>query len=83
MKWQSRIPQDSILDLPESSVTRQVIISAVLRFSTATQRQMPRVCSVLGACIKSGDVITLICEGEDEEEAMEAMIKAIDDGLGE
>ena len=32
---------------------------------------------------KSGDVITLICEGEDEEEAMEAMIKAIDDGLGE
>ena len=41
------------------------------------------VLSVLGACIKSGDVITLICEGEDEEEAMEAMIKAIDDGLGE
>ena len=41
------------------------------------------VLSVLGACIKSGDVITLICEGEDEEAAMEAMIKAIDDGLGE
>ena len=41
------------------------------------------VLSVLGACIKSGDVITLICEGEDEEEAMEAMIKPIDDGLGE
>ena len=40
-------------------------------------------CSVVGACIKSGDVIKLICEGEDEEEAMEAMIKAIDDGLGE
>ena len=28
------------------SATRQVIISAVLRFSTVTQQQMPRVCSV-------------------------------------
>ena len=27
------------------------------------------VLSVLGACIKSGDEIELICEGEDEEEA--------------
>lgn len=41
------------------------------------------VLSVLGACIKSGDVITLICDGKDEEEAMEAMIGAIEDGLGE
>lgn len=28
------------------------------------------VLSVLGACIKSGDEIELICEGEDEEEAL-------------
>lgn len=41
------------------------------------------VLSVLGACIKKGDEITLICDGEDEEEAMEAMLKAIHDGLGE
>lgn len=41
------------------------------------------VLSVLGACIKKGDEITLICEGEDEEEAMEAMLQAIADGLGE
>ena len=27
------------------------------------------VLSVLGACIKSGDEITIICEGEDEETA--------------
>lgn len=39
--------------------------------------------SVLGACIKRGDEIELICEGEDEEEALEAMIKIIEDGLGE
>ena len=28
------------------------------------------VLSVLGACIKSGDEITIICEGEDEEVAI-------------
>ena len=41
------------------------------------------VLSVLGACIKKGDEIELICEGTDEEEALEAMVKAIEDGLGE
>ncbi len=39
--------------------------------------------SVLGACIKRGDEIELICEGEDEKEALEAMVKIIEDGLGE
>ena len=39
--------------------------------------------SVLGACIKRGDEIELICEGEDENEALEAMVKIIEDGLGE
>ena len=41
------------------------------------------VLSVLGACIKSGDEIEMICEGEDEEEALAAMIAAIESGLGE
>ena len=41
------------------------------------------VLSVLGACIKSGDEIELICEGEDEEEALKAIVEAIEDGLGE
>jgi len=41
------------------------------------------VLSVLGACIKSGDEITLICEGEDEKEALEALISYIESGLGE
>ena len=39
--------------------------------------------SVLGACIKRGDEIELICEGIDEEEALEAMIQIIEGGLGE
>ncbi|MBQ8804721.1 MAG: HPr family phosphocarrier protein [Tyzzerella sp.] len=41
------------------------------------------VLSVLGACIKRGDEIELICEGEDEEEALATMVKIIEDGLGE
>lgn len=41
------------------------------------------VLSVLGACIKSGDEITLICEGEDEKEALDALIAYIESGLGE
>ncbi len=41
------------------------------------------VLSVLGACIKSGDEITLICEGEDEKEALDSLIAYIESGLGE
>ena len=41
------------------------------------------VLSVLGACVKPGQALTLICEGEDEEQALEHMVQAIADGLGE
>lgn len=41
------------------------------------------VLSVLGACIKSGDEITLICEGEDEKEALDSLVTYIESGLGE
>lgn len=41
------------------------------------------VLSVLGACIKSGDSIEFICEGEDEEEALKAVVGAVESGLGE
>lgn len=41
------------------------------------------VLSVLGACIKSGDEIELICEGANEEEALREMVKVVESGLGE
>ena len=41
------------------------------------------VLSVLGACIKCGDEITLNCEGEDEEKALSALSEFIKNGLGE
>ncbi|MGN1166056.1 MAG: HPr family phosphocarrier protein [Lachnospiraceae bacterium] len=41
------------------------------------------VLGVLGACIKKGDEIVIICDGDGEEEALKAMIEAIESGLGE
>ena len=41
------------------------------------------VLSVLGACIKSGDSIEFVCEGEDEEDALAAVVYAVESGLGE
>jgi len=41
------------------------------------------VLSVLGACIKSGCEIELICEGEDEKIALQAMVEIVENGLGE
>ena len=39
--------------------------------------------SVLGACVKSGDEITFICEGPDEEKALADMVALVESGLGE
>ena len=41
------------------------------------------VLSVLGACVKSGDEVEFVCEGEDEKEALKTIIEAIESGLGE
>ena len=41
------------------------------------------VLSVLGACIKSGDTIEFVCEGDDEEQALQAVVAAVESGLGE
>ncbi len=41
------------------------------------------VLSVLGACVKCGDEIELVCEGDDEAEALAALVTAVETGLGE
>ena len=48
-----------------------------------TSANAKSVLSVLGACVKSGDEIEIFCDGTDEEEALEAMISAVESGLGE
>ncbi len=39
--------------------------------------------SVLAACVKQQDEITLTCDGEDEAEAMDALVGLIESGLDE
>ena len=56
------------------------LITFTFRGNTANAKS---VLSVLGACIKSGSEIELICEGEDEEEALCAVVEAVENGLGE
>lgn len=41
------------------------------------------VLSVLGACVKCGDEIEFVCDGEDEKEALNALVAVVEDGLGE
>ena len=58
----------------------QSLITFQYRNNTANAKS---VLSVLGACIKSGDEIEFTCEGEDEVEALKAMVDAVESGLGE
>lgn len=41
------------------------------------------VLSVLGAGVRSGSELEFVCEGKDEQEALNAMIVLIENGLGE
>ena len=56
------------------------LVTFSFRENTANAKS---VLSVLGACVKCGDEITFVCEGEDEQEALTALVKAVEDGLGE
>lgn len=58
----------------QSSITYRV------RNTTANAKS---VLSVLGSCVKAGDEIEIICSGPDEAEALDAMVLAIKNGLGE
>ena len=66
--------------LCKEAVKYQALITFNFKGGTANAKS---VLSVLGACIKSGDSIEFVCEGEDEEVALAAMLKAVADGLGE
>lgn len=39
------------------------------------------VLSVLAACVKYGDEIEIICEGDDEEKALSSITKLIENGM--
>ena len=56
------------------------LITFTFRENTANAKS---VLSVLGACVKCGDEITIICEGADEQEALKSLVQEIESGLGE
>lgn len=55
-------------------------ISFRVRSTTANAKS---VLSVLGACVKCGEQIEFFCDGPDEKDALSAMVKLVEDGLGE
>ena len=66
--------------LCKTAIQFESSISFTHNESTANAKS---VLSVLGACVKCGDNITLRCEGADEEEAMQKLVRLIEGGLGE
>ena len=67
-------------NLCKEAMKYKSMIKFQFRETTANAKS---VLSVLGACVKSGDEITLICEGEDEQEALDALVAAVESGMGE
>lgn len=39
--------------------------------------------NVLSACVTCGTTVTIVCDGEQEEEALREIVLAVEDGLGE
>ena len=66
--------------LCKEAMNFQSLITFNYRGNTANAKS---VLGVLGACIKTGDEIELVCDGEDEEQALRSLIKIIDEGFGE
>lgn len=58
----------------------QSLITFTFQDTTANAKS---VLSVLGACVKCGDEIEIVCEGSDEREALETLVSLIEQGLGE
>ena len=53
-------------------------VTFLIRNTTANAKS---ILSILGACVKEGDEIELVCEGEGEEEALKAMNAIVEHGL--
>lgn len=66
--------------LCKEAIQFKSLITFSFRETTANAKS---VLSVLGACVKAGDEITLCCEGEDEQDALNRLVEVIEAGLGE
>lgn len=66
--------------LCNKAIMFQSLITFKFKNTTANAKS---VLSVLGACVKCGDEIEFVCDGNDEKEALETMVRSVEDGLGE
>ena len=83
VRWDSdhvTIMNDDTLDLCKEAMQFKSLITFKFRENTANAKS---VLSVLGACVKCGDEIEFVCEGEDEAEALKTLVEAVESGLGE
>lgn len=56
----------------------------VFRYNNGTdEASMKSVLSILGAGVRRGDTITLVCDGEDENEALAELSDLIESGFSE
>lgn len=60
-----------------------VIQFAYLKNDVSGMANVKSILSILAAAIRKGDEIEITCEGEDEKEALKAVVAAIESGLGE
>ncbi|MCM1184250.1 MAG: HPr family phosphocarrier protein [Roseburia sp.] len=65
-----------------SKLAMQFSCRITFRFRDATGN-VKSVLGLLGACVKSGDEIEISCDGQDEEQALAAIVEAVEGGLGE
>ena len=66
--------------LNEKALSYQSLITFTHGKRTANAKSL---LSVLGACVRGGEEIELVCIGEDEREALAGLSEIIEGGLGE
>ncbi|MCR4998429.1 MAG: HPr family phosphocarrier protein [Lachnospiraceae bacterium] len=55
----------------------------VFRYRETSEANAKSVLSILGACIRPEDEIEIICEGDDEVEALQSLVALVESGFGE
>ena len=57
--------------------------SKIVIIKNGKKAEATKLMALMGLGVKCGDEVEFVCEGEDEEEALKALVHAIESGLGE
>lgn len=83
-KVKIKILRDCICVRQESYAMRQLKYRAKISFQKGNATTNAKsLLSVLAASVKYNDEVEIVCEGEDEKEALEGVVALIQSGLGE